>query len=56
MPTTHVSAVLGLDEAIEKKVRNLNRSYLNISLTPEEYQKIRQIIADYDEGRLGNHL
>ncbi|MBS6191998.1 MAG: hypothetical protein KH815_03120 [Enterococcus hirae] len=56
MPTTHVSAVLGLDEAIEKKVRNLNRSYLNISLTPEEYQKIRQIIADYDAGRLGNHL
>ncbi|MEW4424881.1 hypothetical protein AB1I58_08215 [Enterococcus hirae] len=56
MPATHVSAVLGLDEAIEKKVRNLNRSYLNISLTPEEYQKIRQIIADYDAGRLGNHL
>lgn len=55
MPTTHVSAVLGLDKAIDKKIRNQSRSYANVSLTPEEYQKIRQIIADYDAGRLGNH-
>lgn len=55
MPTTHVSAVLGLDKAIDKKIRNQSRSYSNISLKPEEYQKIRQIIADYDAGRLGNH-
>lgn len=55
MPTTHVSAVLGLDKVIDKKIRNQSRSYSNISLKPEEYQKIRQIIADYDAGRLGNH-
>ncbi|MGL9846120.1 hypothetical protein IGJ91_001279 [Enterococcus sp. DIV0765f] len=55
MPTTHVSAVLGLDEAIDKKISNQSRSYVNVSLKPEEYQKIRQIIADYDAGRLGNH-
>lgn len=55
MPTTHVSAVLGLDKAIDKKIRNQSRSYSNICLKPEEYQKIRQIIADYDAGRLGNH-
>lgn len=69
-PMTHVSAILGLSEIMggQTKVLSVNgktgaviitRADLDlptdgIMISQQEYDKLLQIIADYDSGELGN--